>query len=236
MTPTELIDPLPGGRLHRGRFQAGLGDAAPSGRVRLDAIARWVQDVAYADVEDAGLADRAAWVVRRTRLKVERFPRFRERVEATTFASGFGKMWAERRTTLTGPHARVEAVALWVHLDPASGRPVPFDDEEMATWGDSAGDRRVRARLRHPEPPDGASMAPWRFRAADLDLAEHVNNAVYWEPLEEHLLADEPAGIDAEIEFREAAQPGDALIRAEPGHLWITAPDGRVHASVAVAA
>ena len=236
MILTELIDPRPGGRLHHGRFQAGLGDAAPTGRVRLDAIARWVQDVAYADVEAAGLADRAAWVVRRTRLKVERFPRFREQVEATTFASGFGKMWAERRTTLVGPEARVEAVALWVHLDPASGRPIPFDDEEMATWGDSADGRKVRARLRHSPPPGEATSAAWRFRAADLDLAQHVNNAVYWEPLEETLVAVDPDAIDAEIEFREAAQPGDALIRAAPGHLWITAPDdGRIHASIVVA-
>src|SRR4051812_33262292 len=235
MNLTELTDPLPGGRLHHGRFQAGLGDAAPSGRVRLDAIARWVQDVAYADVEAAGLADRAAWVVRRTRLKVERFPRFREQVEATTFASGFGRMWAERRTTITGPAARIEAVALWVHLDPSSGRPIPFDDDEMAVWGDSAGGRQVKARLRHPVAPEEATAAPWRFRAADLDLALHVNNAVSWEPLEETLVGADPERIDAEIEFREPAQPGDAVIRTEPGRLWITAPDGRIHASIAVA-
>ena len=111
MSFTELVGPVAGGRLHEDRFQGGLGDVAPSGRVRLDTIARWVQDVAYADLEASGLADRAAWVVRRTRLKVERFPVFREAVTATTFASGFGRMWAERRTTLVGHTARVEAVA-----------------------------------------------------------------------------------------------------------------------------
>ena len=43
----------------------GFGDCAPSGRMRLDAIAGWLQDVAYADVEDAGLTGAAVWVVRR---------------------------------------------------------------------------------------------------------------------------------------------------------------------------
>src|SRR5829696_4057401 len=235
MTLTELVDPVAGGRLHEDVFQAGLGDVAPSGRVRLDTLARWVQDVAYADLEASGLADRAAWVVRRTRLKVERFPRFREVVRATTFASGFGRMWAERRTTLVGHTARVEAVALWVHLDPRSGRPIPFDADEMATWGDSANGRTVKARLRHATPPEGLASAPWRFRVADLDIARHVNNAAYWEVLEEDFAGREPEAIDAEIEFRDAAQPGDALVRAEPGRLWITAPDGRIHASVVVA-
>ena len=174
-TFTELVDPVPGGRVHHGSFRGGLGDTSPTGRVRLDTIARWAQDVAYADVEDAGLTDRAAWVVRRTRLCVERFPFFREPVEAITFCSGLGKMWAERRTTLTGPEARIEAVGLWVHLDPSSGRPVPFDEDEMAMWGSSANGRQVKARLRHPPPPGDAATQPWRFRVADLDLAQPVS-------------------------------------------------------------
>ena len=32
----------------------GIADAVGDGRVRLDAIARWLQDVAYADLIDAG--------------------------------------------------------------------------------------------------------------------------------------------------------------------------------------
>lgn len=232
------MPPTQGERIFELSIRGGLADAAPSGRIRLDAIARWVQDVAYADAENAGLADRAAWVVRRTRLRVERFPRFREQVTAATFCSGLGRMWAERRTTITGPEARVETAALWVHLDPASGRPVPFDDDELKTWAASANGRQVKARLRHPAPSDEATATPWRFRAAELDLAAHVNNAAYWEPLEEDLIArdPEPVSLDAEIEFREAAQPGEALVLREPGRLWISAADGGVvHASIVVA-
>ena len=70
---------IEGGELDTLRFQIVLRLLPPgtevSGRVRLDGLARWLQDVAYADVEDAGLAERAVWVVRRTRIRVERFPR-----------------------------------------------------------------------------------------------------------------------------------------------------------------
>ncbi len=116
----------------------GLADCTPTGRVRLDALARFVQDIAYADADDAGLSQAAAWVVRRTRMHVARFPRFGERLELSTFCSGMGRMWAERRTTISGDVAgEVEVVSLWVHLDPASGRPTPLSEEEIAMWGES---------------------------------------------------------------------------------------------------
>ena len=53
-----------------------------------------------------------------------------------------------------------------------------------------------------------AHAGPWRFRGADLDLAGHVNNAVYWAALEDELVADEPAaGLVAEIEHRAPRPP-----------------------------
>jgi acyl-ACP thioesterase len=230
---TELVAPAPGGRVFASAVRAGLGDAAPSGRVRLDALARWLQDVAYDDVVDAGVAERATWVVRRLRMSVEGFPRFGERLELRTFCSGLGRMWAERRTTVEGERGRVEAVALWVHLDPQTQRPRPFDDDEMAVYATSAAGRRVKARLRHPLPGADAARESWWFRAADLDVADHVNNAAYWAPLEERLAAGpEPECFDGEIEFRGGAQAGEAVLLSEDGRLWIASPGDEIHASI----
>ena len=50
--------------------------------MRLDAIARWLQDVAYADLLDAGFDEGGVWIVRRLRLRVEVWPRFGEPVDA----------------------------------------------------------------------------------------------------------------------------------------------------------
>ena len=30
-------------------------------------------------------------------------------------------------------------------------------------------------------PDDGARSSPWSFRATELDLAGHINNAAYWQ-------------------------------------------------------
>ena len=228
----ELV-PAPGrGRTFEREVTPGLADATGSGRVRLDAIARWLQDVAYADVVDAGLAGRGAWLVRRARLRVGAFPRFGQPVQVRTFCSAAGRLAAERRTTLSGGDAAVEAVALWIHVDTETLRPLRLGEEFLAAYGESAGSRKADFRLGHGEPPDGAARSEWRFRAADLDVAGHVNNAVYWEPVEELLLGNEPGAADLEIEYRDPAQPGEAeILRAGPA-MWIASPDGGLHASI----
>ena len=219
------------GRRFEREIRAGLGDVTPTGRVRLDALARLAQDLAFADVDDAGTAEEALWVVRRAEVAVARFPRFNEPLAGRTWCSGLGSLWAERTTTLGDG---VSIVAVWVHLDLSSGRPIPFSEREIAVYGASAGGRRVRARLQHPGPPPGAERSPWAFRAAELDLAGHVNNAAYWTPLEEELLeaAAEPARVRAEIEYRTPAQPGPHEVLRAGARRWIAAPSGDVHASV----
>jgi acyl-ACP thioesterase len=234
----ELVGPPPGGRIFQLQTRTWFADCAPSGRIRLDALARWLQDIAYADVEDAGLASMAVWVVRRTRIRVRRFPRFGERFSLATFCSGLGRMWGERRTTVRRSDAAdpdVEAVALWVHLDPADWRPIPFSDRETELYGSAAAGRRVSARLRHPAPDPDAPSSTWTFRSVDLDIAGHVNNAAYWEPLEEELLSGpEPERIDVEIEFRTPCQPGVKQLVRNGARRWIVG-DGEAHASLLVA-
>jgi acyl-ACP thioesterase len=236
----ELVAPPERGRVFsEPPVRPGLADCAPTGRVRLDALARFAQDIAYADAEDARLSRRAAWVVRRTRMRVDRFPRFGEWLELATFCSGLGRMWAERRTTIAGDGGgEVEVVSVWVHLDPLRGRPTPLTEEEIAMWGESTAGRKVTARLHHPSPDGTEDSFPWRFRATECDLADHINNAAYLQPLEDELLrggGGELESIDVEIEYRSPAQPGDKLVLREGARRWIISPDGEVHASLIVA-
>jgi acyl-ACP thioesterase len=236
---SELV-PLPQeGRVFEQLFSAGLGDCAPSGRVRLDAVARWLQDVAYADVVDAEVADRAVWLVRRTRIRVVSFPRVGEACAVATFCSGLGRMWAERRTSVSAPgsaESQIEAVTLWVHLDPLSWRPIPVGEKEALVYGPSAGGRRVSARLRHPGPSWEEPRSIWSFRATELDIAGHINNAAYWEPLEEELLAGpELERLDVELEYRAPAQPGEKQLLRDGTRRWIVGEQREVHASILLA-
>ncbi len=245
---SELLARAPDVRAFSHHRQPGFADCAPSGRVRLDALACWLQDVAYADVEDAGLHDVAVWVVRRTRIRVNRFPRFGERFQLTTFCSGLGRMWAERRTDIVrrgadgemdGAGADVQAVSLWVHLDGEQWRPSPLTAAEIETYRGAAEPRRVTARLRHPVPDSLDGGEPWVFRATECDIADHVNNTAYWQPVEEELLTgqagragSDPERLDVEIEYRAPAQPGHKRVVRNGAYRWIVGDDGEVHASV----
>jgi acyl-ACP thioesterase len=238
----EILPRANGVRAFAGPAFAGIADCAPSGRVRLDALARWLQDIAYLDVLDAGLESVAVWVVRRTRIRVNRWPRFAERFELTTFCSGIGRMWAERRTDVRRPGADapdVEAVSLWVHLDPERRLPFPLTEAEVSAYSGTESPRRVTARLRHPLPPaSGAVGSAWTFRATESDVADHVNNAAYWQPLEEELLlrGSEPGPVDIELEYRAPAQPGVKRWLADGDVRWIVgggsaASEEELHAS-----
>ena len=202
--------------------------------MRVDAIARWLADLAYLDLIDAGLVGDGVWLVRRSRILVERFPRFGEEVRLRTFCSGIGRFSAERRTTISGGQAAVEAVAVWVWLDAESGRPIRFPSEFVDLYGESAAGRDANVRLRHPDPPDHAERLPWRFRATDIDIAGHVNNSNYLAPLEEELAGAEPDGLELEIEYREPAGAGDAVIARDGDRRWLIGADHAVFASLLV--
>jgi acyl-ACP thioesterase len=192
-----------------------LGDVDARGLVRLEALARFLQDVATDDADDAQLSEqRGVWVLRSNDLEVVATPEYHETVELATFCSGTGPRWAERRTRLVGDRgARVESAGLWVFVDRAQGRPLPLDDDFHSRYGGSAGGRRVRGRLLHRAPPESTSVRPWPLRTSDFDVLDHVNNARSLEAVEDELVRVLPGRVPvrARVEYRGALERGDAV-------------------------
>jgi acyl-ACP thioesterase len=205
---TELPERPATGRVVVRTRPVRLGDVDTRGRLRLDATARYLQDIATDDVNDARLEDTFGWVVRRTLIEVRRAAALDEQLELATFCSGTGRSWAERRTSITGDRgASIEAVSLWIRIDPTSGRPTALGDVFAGTYGPSTGGRRVSSRLQLPRPPDTAERRPWPVRRVDLDPLRHVNNAVHWAMVEE-TLPDGPRRGRGEVEYLAPVDPG----------------------------
>jgi acyl-ACP thioesterase len=192
-------------------------DVVPSGRLRLDALARYLQTAAEDDLADSGLTEPVVWLVRRCELRIRAFPVMGERLTVTTFCSGTGPRWAERTTTLSGADgaAFVQASAVWAAVSAEDGRPVPLSADFLTAYGESAGGRAVSARLSHPRPArggNGSGSAPrprgWPLRAVDFDIAGHVNNAIHWAVVEDELAAGGWTPSAAEIEYHRAILPG----------------------------
>lgn len=190
--PDDVLDlePPAEGRIHAHRRRIQFGDVSPAGRLRLDSVARMLQDISDEDTTDAGFPPEEIWVVRRIELVVRTFPVVRDTVTVSTWGSGVGGRWAERRIRIAGDDGggRIDAAALWVHLD-ADGRPAKLPDRFHDVYGEVIGGRKVRARLHHDGRPDDTDGVAFPLRATDIDLMGHVNNAVSWVPVEEALLA-----------------------------------------------
>ena len=174
------------------------GDVLPSGQARLDALARYLQDVANDDGIDAAIDPDLAWVVRRTTMQLVHRPRYRQELGLVTWASAAGSRWAERRTTIrVGDRVAVEAAALWVCVDRATFRPARLSERFWEMYGAATDGHSVSSRLLHDGPPTGVGPGrAWPLRLADFDVFDHVNNAATWVAVEDELARVAPAGRD----------------------------------------
>ena len=208
------------------RRRISLSDTDASGRLRLDAIARYLQDVASEDWLDAGFDhDSHVWVVRRTELEVQEAFRPEDGIELETWCSGVAGSAAARRYSIRGDAAgRIEAESIWIHLD-HDLRPKRLDERFHEVYGISAGGRRAPTRFTLPA-PDAFDGERWSFRAADIDRLGHVNNAAYWVPLDtawaEACVAVQLHHFRAVLEYRQPIDLGDPVTLVEDGsRIWL---------------
>jgi acyl-ACP thioesterase len=242
-TATSAFTPDPArGRVYPARRIVRSTDVTPAGRLRLDALARYLQTAAEDDLADSGLLSAAVWLVRRCSIVAASFPRMGERVVLHTFCSGTGLRWAERTTTLAGADGpMLQSTAVWAAVSPADGRPVAPGEAFLDIYGESAGGRVVSARLGHGRPPAGPEAGrPWPLRASDFDTAGHVNNAVAWAAVEDVIAETGCAPGWAEVEYPRAILPGCEPHLVSEGSageqkMWLVS-GGRVLASAVLGA
>jgi acyl-ACP thioesterase len=202
-------------------------DVTPAGRLRFDALARYLQEAAEDDLIDAGWREPQVWLLRKTAVAVRGLPRRGEQVGLHTFCSATGSRWAQRTTTLTGRGGDLlQATAVWAAVGRADGRPAVLGPQFRKIYDGAAQGRTVSARLALPRPPDQVPTAPWPLRASDFDMAGHVNNAIHWAAVEDVLAGLDWLPQEAAVEYHRPAEPGTAarLAVADTGDgvsLWL---------------
>ena len=208
------------GRVFAESRRVRLSDADERGVLRVDGLARYLQDVATDDWDDAAVPGDEIWVVRRCAVRaLGPWPRLGETVALTTWCGGTGAAWAERRTdVVVDGEARLVATLLWVPVGP-DGRPRRMPAGFTAVYGDAAGGRRVRGRIAASEPGPGARRRPFALRASDIDVVGHVNNAVAWQAVAE---VAPSRVVGAEVTYHAPIEAGeDVTLADEDGRLWL---------------
>jgi len=186
-----LVSPPLAGRTFSSSRRIRLSDRDADGRLRLDAVARYFQDVAMDDVDETGWgAPEHLWVLRQIRIEVVAPLVDDDRVELTTWCSGMAAVAASRRMSLTGDSGgSVELDSVWIHLGP-DARPARI--EGFGIYAEATGGRAVSTRLELPDPPSEGERTRWPLRTTDVDRLGHVNNAVYWQAVEDALSRSGP--------------------------------------------
>lgn len=235
------------------------GDVDPQRRLRLDSIARYLQDMAGDDLEAAGheLTD-PFWIVRRTVIDVIEPISWPATVHQQRWCSGLSTRWANMRVRLTAEHqtsppdsrARpdglVETEAFWINVG-AHGVPARISDNGFATLAATTDTHRLRwaamTKALPTESPDRdrPEDRPHILRSSDFDLLQHLNNAAYFEAVEDELLHHPDLLLRrhrAVIEYSHPVVPGSSMTirRRRSGHrleMWMIVDD-RVAAAATI--
>ncbi len=221
-----------------------LADTDGEQHLRLDAIARYLQDIGFEhlDAVDDGDAH-PGWVVRRTVIDVLKPILFGERVTLRRWCSGLSNRWCNMRVQIVGSGGGlVETEAFLIHFGTESGLPARMSDRFMAPMLAATTEHRLRwkAALTEPAPRIDAAdiqVRPFPLRITDIDMLDHVNNSVYLSGVEEILAAHRDLKSGAHrtvIEYAKPLKSGDqvALVAQRTGadlDIWFTV-GGETHA------
>ncbi|MEE4024174.1 acyl-ACP thioesterase domain-containing protein [Gordonia sp. PKS22-38] len=247
------IEPLSerkdGARYFEADYRVRTGDVDQEMRVRLDAVARYLQDVANDNIEatDYGQSD-PFWIVRRTVIDVIRPISWPATVTAQRWCGALSTRWTNMRVRLTAEHETnrfnpehrepglIETEAFWINVND-QGMPSRITDDMFEMLSSMTDQHRLRWRSMNPDKapdPDDLELADREhvLRITDFDPFKHLNNAAYLEAIEDEVL-DHPDLVDAPhravIEYLRPIVPGVSITLRrvrEPDRLliWMMIP------------
>ncbi len=227
-----LPDRKEGARFFEGTYRVRTGDVDQDMRVRLDAVARYLQDVANDNIEatDFGASD-PFWIIRRTIIDVIRPFSWPAGITAQRWCGALSTRWTNMRVRLTADHETnrfnpderqpglIETEAFWINVND-QGVPSRISDDMFEQISAMTDVHRLRWKSINPEKAPAASEVdlPDRehvLRITDFDPFKHLNNAAYLEAIEDELI-DHPDLIDgphrAVIEYLKPIVPGTRLM------------------------
>lgn len=196
-----------------------VGDIDRTGRLRLDAAARHIQDIGQDQLREMGFEEtHPLWIVRRTMVDLIRPIEFQDMLRLRRWCSGTSNRWCEMRVRIDGKRGGglIESEGFWININRDTQMPARIADDFLD------GLRRTtdidRLRWKGYQKPgirdDALEIYEFPVRVTDIDLFDHMNNSVYWSVVEDYLASHSEllAGpLRVTIEHEAAVALGDKL-------------------------
>ncbi|OZD61914.1 acyl-ACP thioesterase domain-containing protein [Rhodococcus sp. 06-1460-1B] len=248
-----------GAEVFAANYRIRTSDVDPAMRLRLDGVARFVQDISADMIEASAFCESDPfWILRRTIIDVVEPATWPGDVEVQRWCSATSSRWVNMRQRLVGvPEVApfntqtrtpglIETESFCIKID-GSGRLSRISEEALAQMSESVSNNRLRWRAMNTDPVPPASIDDGTFtlRASDIDPFAHMNNTVYWQAIENVLrsrsdLTSVPHRIVVEFVRPVPADVDAVVIRtqtiADRLSIWMLLPDDTVAATAVVTA
>ena len=188
-------------------------------KLKISAIINYFQDCTTENSEELGVGfeylkeRKRAWILNSWQVFITRRPEVGEKIEVSTWATGFQGVFGPRDFCLktAGGEELASAHSLWIYVDTQTGRPMKPTDEEIEVYevGESLPIETVSRKIHLPE--DMQVVDTFSVRQYHIDTNNHVNNAKYIE-LACEALPEEFSVTGLRVEYKKAAVYGDKMI------------------------
>ena len=188
-------------------------------KIKLASIINYFQDCTTENSEKLGVGHaylkerKRAWILNSWQVEIVRRPEVGERIEISTWATGFKGVLGPRDFYMSTENGEelARAHSLWVYLDTEIGRPVKPTEEEIAVYEVSEPISMETVSRKISMPQEAIEVDTYPVHKYHIDTNYHVNNSKYIE------LACEALPEDFEVkkirvEYRKAAVLGDVMI------------------------
>jgi len=167
----------------------GYSDLNAMGQLKMASILNFLQDIASEHASVLGLSgfdlarEGLAWVIARYHISIDANPAWKDDLTAATQRHAWKNLYELRELTICNTHQEpiIRAKSAWVMVKRKNSRPVRlsrFMPAQM-TAGNAADSSAFFKELKQPGTVD--FELPFKIRMHDLDLNQHVNNAIYVE-------------------------------------------------------
>src|ERR1700751_4425170 len=206
------------GYVYQTGWRLATSDIDEHKKLRLDGVARYIQEVGAEHLGDANLADvHPHWIVLRTVIRVLKPIEIPTEITFRRWWAALSPRWCNMRVQLEGSDGgRIETEGFWICMNKDTLTPSRFTDDCMALFGSTTDHHRLKWRPWLTEPiVDGCIIeTPFPLRRTDIDLFEHVNNTIYWHGVHE-ILGQTPelegAPYRAVLEYRNPIKFGESV-------------------------